>query len=373
MGNKRAMLNGELGAILNENTERASRFVDLFSGSASVSKYIATTTDISVVSIDLQEYSKIFAESVLLRTYPIKSKTRFEEWFTEAEQFFWDAIKKMNLFNRNLAGQVITKNIVQDCRMTAMDAPAEFFITRHYGGHYFSLEQSLALDSLYQTLPRRNPHKSVALASILDTASKASSSPGHMAQPFQPSETLIKYINDSWKVEVFQECKKSLELLCQQHALQRGMAHTANALDFAEKVKDGDLVFCDPPYSDAQYSRFYHVLEGIAIGGWDSVQGAGRSPSIEKRAISGFSKKTSSKNDMALLLEKLRKKECTVIITFPEQKTSNGLEAASIELLAGENWKIEMHKIDFSHRTLGGTITGRGGKRNVVECVLVLT
>ncbi|WP_442977826.1 DNA adenine methylase [Salinibacterium sp. CAN_S4] len=62
-------------------------------------------------------------------------------------------------------------------------------------------------------------------------------------------------------------------------ALLKGRTIVGDGVKSAtKKLAGGDSIFCDPPYSDAQYSRFYHVLEGIARGGWDQVLGAGRAP-----------------------------------------------------------------------------------------------
>jgi len=150
-------------------------------------------------------------------------------------------------------------------------------IVRSYGGHYFSPEQALSLQYLRDNLPADG--EMGALAALVVAGSRCAASPGHTAQPFQPTPALLPHIALAWKRDVATEVVRALEILGPRHARVMGEAHRADALVLSSKASVGDLVFLEPPYSDVQYSRFYHVLEGIAIGGYASVIGAGRVPS----------------------------------------------------------------------------------------------
>ena len=65
-------------------------------------------------------------------------------------------------------------------------------ITKAYGGHYFSPLQAIHIDALLTTLPITN--KNTLLASLIHAASECAASPGHTAQPFQPTKTAKKYL-----------------------------------------------------------------------------------------------------------------------------------------------------------------------------------
>ncbi|MGC3952835.1 MAG: DNA adenine methylase [Propionicimonas sp.] len=158
-------------------------------------------------------------------------------------------------------------------------------------------------------------------------------------------------------------------------ARRKGKALVGEAEVAVAALGEGDLVFCDPPYSAVQYSRFYHVLEGIARGGWDEVSGSGRAPARSSRKTSSFSMKSKATSAMKALLDGLRERECRVIITFPDADASNGLSGQQIITMAEEAWTSKPYYIDSVHSTLGGSSDGgtRGGRRLLKESVILLT
>ena len=371
MGSKSALLRGELGSLLLSLSAEATRFVDLFSGSGSVSHFIAESSSIPVLSVDLQHYSKIFAESIIGREGPVEEDPILTDWTS--------SVKKALIYDatyRSLREPVhrLGKATVLRSRRKVKQNPNLGFITSHYGGHYYSPQQAYVLDQLYNQLPVSEPHHTIALAALLHTASTCAAAPGHTAQPFQPTEKLLPYIKECWSRDVINECEKQVGSLSSRHAKVRGRAETGDALSIASKLSEGDLVFCDPPYSAVQYSRFYHVLEGIARGGWQEVFGAGRAPARIYRESSSFSMKTQANNAMSSLLECLHQRSCRVVLTFPNTQASNGLSSDDIIEIARPNWEIREIYVDSSHSTLGGSSStgGRSGRISVQEAILIL-
>lgn len=361
MGSKVALLRGSLGDILLEQARNVDRFVDLFSGSGAVARYVAERTELPVLSVDLQEFSRVLASAVIERTNSLTESSLLDKWALGGE------------IPPGKDDEGVTVDVVLRERREA-NSGQERFITRHYGGHYFSLSQARQLDILFDSLPTSEPERTVALASLLQAASACAAAPGHTAQPFQPTQTLIPYIRQSWSKDVFGAIRGALDQLRPAHANVKGEARVGDALSTSGDLMPGDLVFCDPPYSTAQYSRFYHVLEGIAKGGWSEVSGRGRAPARAMRETSDFSTRTNAVRAMKELLDGLRSSGCRVVITFPNAEASNGLSGQQIIAMATESWKVEPHYVDAVHSTLGGgrSATGRGGRRNVREAVIVL-
>lgn len=349
----------------------ASRFVDLFSGSGSVAHFVAENTALPVLSVDLQHYSMALAACITERDETASGTPVVVSW-TESVR-------------TSLAGDVtygalaepmsrLGKATVLRARKKAELVPDQFFITRHYGGHYFSPQQAYVLDLLYAALPTQREQRTLGLAALLRTASVCAAAPGHTAQPFQPTEKLLPYIKSAWSRDVLTECQKQVDMLAKRHARTMGRAVAADASGIVDELEAGDLVFCDPPYSAVQYSRFYHVLEGIAQGGWPEVSGAGRSPDRTFRESSDFSMKSQATIAMTELLVKLRQKSCRVIITFPDAEASNGLSGKDIVAIASSQWRITEQYVDSVHSTLGGSANGgtRAGRRVLQEAVLLL-
>lgn len=371
MGSKAALLLGPLGDLVLAEAARADRFVDLFSGSGSVGNAVAEQVDVPVLSADLQKYSQILSAAIIERTVPLDESEEISAWLQRSQT----ALRSDEAFARVEAlPEKLSKQDVMSARTASIEASSSGFITMHYGGHYFSRAQALALDHLFRSMPERAPIRTLAYAVLLKAASVCAAAPGHTAQPFQPTATLLPFIQKAWSRDVFAEVRRGVDTMGRRHARVAGHALVSDAHDLAETLDGGDVVFCDPPYSSVQYSRFYHVLEGIARGGWDQVSGAGRAPSLEDRSSSAFSLRRSATESFGELLATLRDRECQVIITFPDAEASNGMSSSAIVGMAADSWHVTTTLVDSTHSTLGGRTDdgGRGGRRKLKEAVIVL-
>ena len=158
----------------------------------------------------------------------------------------------------------------------------------------------------------------VCLASLISASTTCSASPGHTAQPFQPTETAIWYIGDAWSRDVLHVCAEILPTICGKKASVKRSAHVSDANKFAEtQLRAGDLVFVDPPYSAAQYSRFYHVLETISKGECGEVSGV--DGTLQPRsARSRCTARRVRTTQFEALLTSLGEAGCSAIMTFPQ-------------------------------------------------------
>ncbi|MGC3994720.1 MAG: DNA adenine methylase [Propionicimonas sp.] len=363
MGSKTALLGGPLGEILLREASGARRFVDLFAGSGAVAHFVSQKTDLPVLSVDLQEYARVLTAAITERTTSLAGDTSLKAWISAASA------------RAESSDQTeLTAAAVKQARAEA-SATGEGFITRHYGGYYFSPGQARMLDYLHSTLPESEPVRTVALSALLQAASVCAAAPGHTAQPFQPTKSLLPYIATAWSRSVTSAVSTAVEQIAPAFARQRGTALVGDAGSIVATLDDGDLVFCDPPYSAAQYSRFYHVLEGIARGGWDDVTGSGRAPDRSSRKTSDFSMKSKARAAMKGLLDGLRIRGCRAVVTFPDADASNGLSGQEVIAMATRDWSVEAHYVESIHSTLGGSSDGgtRGGRKKLKEAVIVLT
>lgn len=369
MGSKRAMLNNGLGDLLNREVEGVERFIDLFAGSGAVSIHVARKYSVPVQSFDLQLYSAVLAGAVIQR----QTKVNWEKvWLT------WSREAKVWLFVDAPTTPKLSRHAVNGFR-TWCDEQLNLPITKAYGGHYFSPTQSVWLDALRATLPKREPARTIALASLIQTASKCAAAPGHTAQPFQPTSTAIKYLEISWKKDILVETSSTLELLSQQFAQIRGKANVADAMVATQQIRETDLVFIDPPYSGVHYSRFYHVLETIAQGECGEVSGTGRYPATELRPRSSYSVISESKAAIRDLLKAIALQGAKVVLTFPDHDCSNGLSGEMIRDMARDHFLIKEKLVKSKFSSLGGTskandsVSGRAARKSADELILVLS
>lgn len=377
MGSKAALLNGPLGKALLANVHPSTQFTDLFAGSGVVGQFVAERCDVAVTSVDQQAFSRALSMSVIGRNHAIDPGELVASWLKPARENF-DRLAEEADFGHRIAW---TFDAVQKARALCEEWTEAGFIVRHYGGHYFSPAQSLALQCL---LPDgelgRDATYWLKLGVVIRVASQVSASPGHTAQPFQPTTSLLPFIDAAWRRDVFAAAEVLLSALAPRHAQRRGKALLGDAATWAARVARGSTVFCDPPYSDVQYSRFYHVLEGIARGGWSGVNGAGRSPELALRSSSKFSYRSQSTQAITDLLEQLASREATVLFTFPAGEASNGMSGDGVRTLARRHFRVRGLRMPHTHSTLGGPAALAGAARNarnarkpIEELLLVMT
>lgn len=375
MGSKSVLLSGRLGRqVLKYVNGGHSEAVDLFAGAGSVSHFMAERTTARVVAVDQQTYSKALALSVIGRDRPLDPEAIVTSWIKLARERFDDVSQdEMDSAFFTSANDIYTSRLI-------CSASQDFgFVRRDYGGHYFSPTQALAIDCLLAELGASDePAYWLKLGALLRVASRVSASPGHTAQPFQPTPRLLPYILDSWRRDVFDTVESVVRSLAPRHARVTGSAWSGDAAQYvSENLSKGAVVFCDPPYSDVQYSRFYHVLEGIARGGWPSVSGSGRAPELAERNRSLFSLRSSSRAAFEDLFEKLAKRSATTLLTFPAGQASNGLSGGDLTTLASNFFAVRTIKIPHTHSTLGGPAgsgaSSRTARRELEELLMIMT
>lgn len=371
MGSKRAMLRNGLGTLIVNRARYAKRIVDLFSGSGAVAWFAAQHVRLPVIASDLQEYARVLAASVVLRTRRVDPSRLRESWLSPVRRSVAQLRIGRLASSVNQDGRQTRKSVAkarQLCREESGLGP----VWTAYGGYYFSPRQAVVLDSMLHHLPAAEPDRTVCKSAVLWAASRCAAAPGHTAQPFRPSREGARYIREAWARDPIAQCSSALDVIANQRALVRGEAMVGDAQERAGSVQRGDLVIVDPPYSSVQYSRFYHVLETIARGGPVVVSGAGRYPDPDLRPHSRFSQTSTSRDALKGLLDELAEREATVVLTFPAHESSNGLSGRVVRDIARECFVIRSAILDSRFSTLGGNEDDRGARRETREMMLLL-
>jgi len=371
MGSKRAMLQNGLGTLLKREAAKSERVIDLFCGAASVSWFAAQHFDKPVHAFDLQSYSVALASAVLGRTRPDQCVEAVREWIAIVEnvrtQFpRWNEAYRLDSSGLNTASwsfraKSICAEPVNGC-----------IVWSSYGGHYFSPTQALTFDAMLRALPKEEPAANLCRAIAIIAASQCAASPGHTAQPFKANHTAGPYLREAWKRCPIAYAQKAMKAVGRTVARVKGNAQVADAVDIAGKLQPNDLVFVDPPYSGVHYSRFYHVLETIARGACGTVSGIGRYPPPHERPASSFSRRGESVAAFSQLLKRLSSSGCTVILTFPANKCSNGLSGEVVLEQAGKTFTVAQKTVKTRFSTLGGNNANRDARQCASEMILLL-
>lgn len=278
---------------------------DLFSGSATVSRYLSQRR--RVLAVDIQEYARVLAEAVLNgdQAWSVKSverllvddrrgaalrgavhpliklenKVALSAMRGEIEPLC-ELLELGNLASLSCDELAISSSLRDAVRETqarieAIGLPgADTVCVRHFGGQYFSYAQAAELDAIADLA--RDSGSPVLLAAALSTASHLVNSIGkQFAQPIRPRDKsgapkrhVVKKIIAERGLSarsVFMDYLRQYERLSfTRHD------HVAVRADYREALaKPGlrpSVVYADPPYTRDHYSRFYHTLETIALG-----------------------------------------------------------------------------------------------------------
>ena len=149
-------------------------------------------------------------------------------------------------------------------------------VTRQFGGRYFSWQQAIDLDAVLAQIHSLNHNfRDFYLSAAFVVASDIVNTVGkHFAQPIKlrdgnghPKRHLVKQTLRDRTLDVFD----SYRACCHSLATIRrsGRANRAVKSDYLDFLKDDDTpfaaIYADPPYTRDHYSRFYHVLETMAL------------------------------------------------------------------------------------------------------------
>jgi adenine-specific DNA methylase len=372
MGSKRAMLTNGLGKAIDQEIADADRFIDLFLGTGEVASFVARKYPISVFGVDLQAYSVFLTEAVVARNCQLQWLDICERWIARARVSVERRVPPVLIATDRLTRRIVSK-------MRTWSEKQEFLpITKAYGGHYFSPYQSVWIDALRATLPKDEPSKTVAIAALIRASSQCVASPGHTAQPFQPTRTAVRFLKEAWIRDPVSRVVSLFGGISNQFALKTGAARIADAGEIAANLSPGDLAFLDPPYSGVQYSRFYHVLESIARGRCGEVEGIGRYPAPKRRPTSNFSLTTESEAALNQLLFLVSTSGAKAILTFPDHECSNGLSGELVRQIAKAHFRVKESRIKSKFSTLGGRGKGsnkvarRKARHDADELLLIL-
>jgi adenine-specific DNA-methyltransferase len=145
--------------------------------------------------------------------------------------------------------------------------------TSYFPHSYFGINQSIEVDSIRYAIDQCSPKlRSKYLCALIHAVSHCASSPGHFAQFLVPRDREnTMYISRIRQRSVLTRFLSMLVSFPTIKCLSRNKnkVFRADAATLLKRRKnkfpDNLIIYADPPYSKAQYSRYYHVLESIVL------------------------------------------------------------------------------------------------------------
>ena len=276
---------------------------DLFAGSGCVSYKLSRS--FPVVACDIQHYSKVICDALLNPSTLTKETAKvFASPIKTDKSLLLDAIIPLIEIEENairdkdleLLTDIVEHGSLEVFNLEKSESKIaliqsqvndklrkdglmgkESLISRYYGGVYFSYRQAVQIDVIMDAI-RRYPNvtdKNVLLSALLSTVSDIACTVGkHFAQPIKARDSKgnIKKLvyNKAVKDKTIDVFVLFEEWVNKYVSLQKG--HHQNTVlqgDYMECLRmlpdNVKTVYADPPYTRDHYSRFYHVLETIAL------------------------------------------------------------------------------------------------------------
>ena len=283
---------------------------DLFSGSGVVS--LALASDWDITSVDIQEYSRVLCsglvsppEDPLGQAYRLCDRASGGSFRQQLRDSLTPLLaqerRRMTAASLGEVGGLcdllehgsllaldarqgmpsslrsVSKAALLQLRQRNLASGPATIVTRHFGGRYFSWEQAIDLDALLAEVDRLDGRKrDFHLAAVFAAASEVVSTVGkHFAQPTKlrdsagtPKRHLINRTLRDRETSVFGR----YSFYCQSLGELRwgsSRQHRAVRSDYVEFLETDTTqfaaVYADPPYTRDHYSRYYHVLETMAL------------------------------------------------------------------------------------------------------------
>jgi len=168
------------------------------------------------------------------------------------------------------------EKVLVNIRQTGVSG-VDSLISRYYGGVYFSYRQAVCIDTILRGINKciHEQNRDLFIAALLSTASDIVGTVGkQFAQPLKArdSKGVIKktVYNKAAKDKTLDVMALFWEWLDKYINLPRtDFTHIVEKNDYIDCLnslpENVSTIYADPPYTRDHYSRFYHVLETMAL------------------------------------------------------------------------------------------------------------
>ncbi len=276
-----------------ENTKKyinKDKYVlDIFSGTGCVAE-MYKSHDFKVYANDVEIYAFNISDTLLKNSYNInfsRLNKNFEKNQNELINKYNDLLVLENEYLINNDIKIIDFNNQlpkiwhEDFNMSINDVDIRntddlnknidklpfMLFTLYYSGIYFGLKQSIQIDSIRYAIEQEK-EKNVLLTCLYFAMKEASfSKDGHMAQPLN-QEKNTKRMFDVRKKNIYELFVNKLNEF-KNIKLDTKEGKSFN-LQFTELIKNDEIkknvgfIYADPPYTDMQYSRYFHLLTTVS-------------------------------------------------------------------------------------------------------------
>lgn len=239
--------------------------------------------------------------------------------------------------------------------------------TKTYSHGYFSLAQCTQIDSIRYALEVLRGRGMMtakqfdwALLALGGTILRIANTTGHFAQFLSPSPANYRRVLKQFQRDVWAEWLTSVKRLkpvgthqwrAQNIATRSESTSLLRTREYAGQAK---VVYCDPPYTDDQYSRYYHVWETLVLYDYPRTSGQGRYRA--GRHTTDFSLVSRVVNAFRVLISEVASTGADLVLSYPSNGVLHLAQACPLELLQEAYPRAELSaEIEHVHSTMGAS------------------
>lgn len=338
---------------------------DIFSGSAAVSNIFRD--NYQVYANDSESYASIIADAVLNQADIVSATELINsldiEYTTAIDKLakpIMDFIKKEQLaldkknyeqlvtlydlyptvWNNQYSNITKSKLTVDNVKQTH-----DFYLfTTYYATNYYGIIQALDIDCLIKVINLHFSQYKNALLSCLFYAMKETvfSKDGHMAQPLSLKKNHSRLFIQRKKnvYELFIKKFKEYITIPLSKFSGKNTVFNSNFEDLLDPkfFSNVGLVYADPPYTDMQYSRYYHLLNVAAKYEYPELtstkNGYTKGLYTEGRYQSKLSQRSSAKNSLENLISFCAHNNTNLAISYayPQDRENQATDRYTISI-----------------------------------------
>jgi adenine-specific DNA-methyltransferase len=358
---------------------KAGTLLDAFAGMCSVAEAVGPARQIW--TNDIQRFAaEIGAALFTSRDEPMSSiatsnlhfdffseqRARLENVFAPSLSMEDDMLQCNNFSQFSSINAKLNRSL---CRAAALTKGRSFSLfTRTYSNTYFGVRQAIEIDAIVKAI-RTSKHRGaitedhyrwlvIALGRAL---LKASNSTGHFAQFLKPKgSSLHRYVSQR-KKSLWTEWLFSIGELHSVGPLDWRLSNRSfnqDSLRLIPKLiqhqERPSVIYADPPYTDDQYSRYYHLFETLVRYDYPTTSGAGLYR--PRRFSTPFSLRAKAPAAFESLIRSAAELGADLVLSYP----TNGLVHA---VGTDPEWLLKRYyrqvrccyRLSHSHSTFGAS------------------
>lgn len=303
-----------------------------------------------------------FAANVQALTQRFKSSLA-----QEAEVFADKGVRRIKTYESRLASVQTALKLERERKFLALNRsafPYRLFCL-NFPGSYFGLTQCIEIDSIRFAIDRLSSFNEIddddrrwMLLALGQAVSRIATTTGHFAQFLSINSNNQKTHIRQRKRVVWDEWLDALSSMAPvgtKKWRQKNKNFNEDAVALLKHLRGEcekpQVIYADPPYTDDQYSRFYHVLETLVKYDYPISTGIGRYRG--GRFQSRFSLKSDVSAAFTGLIEGAAALGAHLVLSYPQK----GLLTSSLTPLLRRSFaKVEIAtRISHRHSSLGAS------------------